>query len=63
MASLITVPSPSRMYRITHVGDVASFAQKAFAADKTISARDRAVLLGLIKTHIHLIGAYLKGVT
>ena len=51
------------MYRITHVGDAASFAQKAFAADKTISARDRAVLLGFIKTHIHLIGAYLKGVT
>ena len=49
--------------RIHYVGARAGFDAKAFAADDTVSAFGRAVLPGLINTHIHLIGAYLKGVT
>ena len=49
--------------RIVHVSAADEFDQKAFGAHETISARGRAVLPGLINTHIHLIGAYLKGVT
>ena len=49
--------------RIVHVGAADEFDLKAFGAHETISARGRAVLPGLINTHIHLIGAYLKGVT
>lgn len=49
--------------RLVYVGDRAGFDAEAFQADETISAAGRAVLPGLINTHIHLIGAYLKGVT
>lgn len=49
--------------RIAYVGDGSDFDATSFAPDKTISAPDRVVLPGLINTHIHLIGAYLKGIT
>lgn len=49
--------------RIVHVGDAGSFDKSSFAADRTVSGKNRAVLPGLVNTHIHLIGAYLKGVT
>ena len=46
--------------RIIYVGEASGFDAIGFAADKTVSAKDRAILPGLINTHIHLIGAYLK---
>jgi 5-methylthioadenosine/S-adenosylhomocysteine deaminase len=49
--------------RLVYVGDQAGFNAGAFGADQVVSAKGRAVLPGLINTHIHLIGAYLKGVT
>ena len=49
--------------RIVHAGPRAGFDTRAFAADVTIAAKGRAVLPGLVNTHIHLIGAYLKGLT
>ena len=49
--------------RIIYVGEASGFDAIGFAADKTVSAKDRAILPGLINTHIHLIGAYLKGIT
>ena len=49
--------------RIVYAGAPAGFDTKAFNADTTISAKGRAVLPGLLNTHIHLIGAYLKGLT
>ena len=47
--------------RLVYVGPAAGFERKA--ADRIIDARGRAVLPGLVNTHIHLIGAYLKGIT
>lgn len=49
--------------RIVYAGARAGFDAKAFNADTTISGQGRAVLPGLVNTHIHLIGAYLKGLT
>ncbi len=49
--------------RLVHVGSREDFDAAAFAADRVIEARGRAVLPGLVNTHIHLIGAYLKGIT
>ena len=49
--------------RLAYVGAKDGFDRAAFAADTVVSARGRAVLPGLINTHIHLIGAYLKGIT
>ena len=49
--------------RIHYIGERSNFDAPASNAEKTIPAKDRAVLPGLINTHIHLIGAHLKGVT
>jgi len=49
--------------RITYAGPRGGLDARAFAAAITINAKGRAVLPGLINTHIHLIGAYLKGLT
>jgi 5-methylthioadenosine/S-adenosylhomocysteine deaminase len=49
--------------RIVYAGVRSGFDAHSFAADQTIPAKGRAVLPGLINTHIHLIGAYLKGLT
>lgn len=49
--------------RIHYIGERSNFDASASNAEKTIPAKDRAVLPGLINTHIHLIGAHLKGVT
>ncbi len=49
--------------RIVHAGPRAGFDARAFEADTTINAKGRAVLPGFVNTHIHLIGAYLKGLT
>ena len=49
--------------RIAYVGPADGFDRAAFAADTVVSAKGRVALPGLINTHIHLIGAYLKGVT
>lgn len=49
--------------RLAYVGERDGFDAVAFAADTIVPARGRAVLPGLINTHIHLIGAYLKGIT
>ena len=49
--------------RIVYAGPRAGFDTRAFDADLTIAAKGRAVLPGLVNTHIHLIGAYLKGLT
>lgn len=49
--------------RLVHVGDAEGFDRETFRADQVVSARGKAVLPGLVNTHIHLIGAYLKGIT
>ena len=49
--------------RIHYIGERSNFDAPASNAEKTIPAKDRAVLPGLVNTHIHLIGAHLKGVT
>lgn len=49
--------------RIVYAGAASGFDAQAFQADEIVSAKGRAILPGLINTHIHLIGAYLKGVT
>ena len=49
--------------RIHYIGERSNFDASASNAEKTIPAKDRAVLPRLINTHIHLIGAHLKGVT
>lgn len=49
--------------RLVYVGPAAVFDAAAFAADRTVDARGKAVLPGFVNTHIHLIGAYLKGIT
>jgi len=49
--------------RLSYVGDGSDFDRDAFQPDQVISAKGRAVLPGLVNTHIHLIGAYLKGIT
>ena len=49
--------------RLVYVGAKSGFDANAFGADRIVDAKGRAVLPGLINTHIHLIGAYLKGIT
>jgi len=49
--------------RIVYAGPRSGLDTRTFNADTTISGNGRAVLPGLVNTHIHLIGAYLKGLT
>lgn len=49
--------------RISYAGARDGFDAAAFGAERTVDASKRAVLPGLVNTHIHLIGAYLKGIT
>lgn len=49
--------------RIVYAGARDGFDAGAFGAERTVNASGRAVLPGLVNTHIHLIGAYLKGIT
>jgi 5-methylthioadenosine/S-adenosylhomocysteine deaminase len=49
--------------RIAYAGPRVGFDTRAFKPDATIAAKGRAVLPGFVNTHIHLIGAYLKGLT
>ena len=49
--------------RLVYAGPPAGFEADGFAADRVVDARGKAVLPGFVNTHIHLIGAYLKGIT
>jgi 5-methylthioadenosine/S-adenosylhomocysteine deaminase len=49
--------------RIVYVGPSSGFDRTKHRPDRTIDARGRAILPGLINTHIHLVGAYMKGLT
>jgi 5-methylthioadenosine/S-adenosylhomocysteine deaminase len=49
--------------RLVFVGAKETFDSEAFDAHRVVNAHGRAVLPGLVNTHIHLIGAYLKGIT
>jgi len=49
--------------RIAYVGTATGFDAAAFKADTTIDATDKAVLPGMVNTHTHLVGAYIKALT
>jgi 5-methylthioadenosine/S-adenosylhomocysteine deaminase len=49
--------------RIIYVGPSEGFDRQKHRPDRTISARGKAILPGLINTHIHLVGAYMKALT
>ena len=49
--------------RLTYVGPREKFDAKAFRADKTVDASGKAVLPGLVNTHTHLVGAYIKALS
>lgn len=49
--------------RIVYVGPAAGFDRQKYAPDRVINARGRAILPGLVNTHTHLVGAYMKGLT
>jgi 5-methylthioadenosine/S-adenosylhomocysteine deaminase len=49
--------------RIVYVGPSSSFDRTRYKPDRVIDARGKAILPGLINTHIHLVGAYMKGLT
>jgi 5-methylthioadenosine/S-adenosylhomocysteine deaminase len=49
--------------RIVYVGPTAGFDRTKFAPKRIIDARGKAILPGLVNTHIHLVGAYMKGLT
>ncbi len=49
--------------RIIYVGPTADFDRAKYRPDTTVDARGKAILPGLVNTHIHLVGAYMKGLT
>ncbi|HLI13795.1 MAG TPA: amidohydrolase family protein [Alphaproteobacteria bacterium] len=49
--------------RITYAGPCHGFDRDSFAADRVVNARGKAVLPGLVNTHTHLVGAYIKALT
>jgi 5-methylthioadenosine/S-adenosylhomocysteine deaminase len=49
--------------RIVYVGPASGFDRGKFAPTQVIDARGKAILPGLVNTHIHLVGAYMKGLT
>jgi 5-methylthioadenosine/S-adenosylhomocysteine deaminase len=49
--------------RIAYVGTSAGFDAATFKAGTTIDATDKAVLPGMVNTHTHLVGAYIKALT
>jgi 5-methylthioadenosine/S-adenosylhomocysteine deaminase len=49
--------------RIVYVGPSSGFDRAKHRPDRIIDARGKAILPGLINTHIHLVGAYMKGLT
>jgi len=49
--------------RITYVGPGNGLDRREFRPDRVIDARGKVVLPGLVNTHTHLIGAYIKALT
>jgi len=49
--------------RIVYVGPTSGFDRSKLTPAKTISARGKAILPGLVNTHTHLVGAYMKALT
>jgi 5-methylthioadenosine/S-adenosylhomocysteine deaminase len=49
--------------RIIYVGPSDKFDRRKFTPTRTISARGKAILPGLVNTHTHLVGAYMKALT
>jgi 5-methylthioadenosine/S-adenosylhomocysteine deaminase len=49
--------------RIVYVGRAADFDRNKFKPSKAINARGKVILPGLVNTHTHLVGAYMKALT
>jgi 5-methylthioadenosine/S-adenosylhomocysteine deaminase len=49
--------------RITYVGPRSGFDSASFEADHVVDAAGKAVLPGMVNTHTHLVGAYIKALT
>lgn len=49
--------------RIVYVGKSADFDRQKSPPTKVVNARGKAILPGLVNTHTHLVGAYMKGLT
>ncbi len=49
--------------RIVYVGPAAEFDRETFAPTLVVNAKGKAVLPGLVNTHTHLVGAFMKGLT
>jgi 5-methylthioadenosine/S-adenosylhomocysteine deaminase len=49
--------------RIIYVGRSDKFDRRKFTPTSTINARGKAILPGLVNTHTHLVGAYMKALT
>jgi 5-methylthioadenosine/S-adenosylhomocysteine deaminase len=49
--------------RITYVGKSRDFDAAKFKPDTVVDARGKAILPGLVNTHTHLVGAYIKAIT
>jgi 5-methylthioadenosine/S-adenosylhomocysteine deaminase len=49
--------------RIVYVGPASALDRNKLKVTRTVNARGKAILPGLINTHTHLVGAYMKGLT